>query len=415
VDQTSPSYKDPTALFAIPEFRSFITGRVLFVMGIRMTVTVIGWWIYLLTDSKLALGFVGLSEVIPAVSLSLYAGHRIDQSEKRRLLLRCIILYSLCVAALFFLAAPETARSLNNWTIAYLICGVIACTGLIRAFAGPTFGAIVPSIVGKELLAQAATTSSATWLTGSILGHALGGFFIALLGIQYTFLAILGFIFWGYLLLIRIKKKPPAGNVVGTSWQSIREGINYVYRTKELLGALSLDLFAVLFGGAAALIPVFARDILHVGPVGFGWLNAATDIGSIITVLYLTLNPLRGHQGKILFFAIAGFGVFIIIFALSEIFWISFIALLLSGCLDGISVVVRGTILQLKTPDSLRGRVLAVNSMFISSSNELGQFESGVMAKLMGTVPSVIFGGCMTLAVVIVTWFKAPSLRKMEY
>lgn len=384
-------------------------------MGIRMTVTVIGWWMYLLTNSKLALGFVGLSEVIPAVSLALYAGHRIDQSEKRRLLLRCILLYAACVIALFFLAAPAAAAMMNHWTIAYLICGVIACTGLIRAFAGPTFGAIIPGIVNKELLAQAATSSSATWLTGSIAGHAFGGFLIALVGIQYTFLAILLFIFSGYILLMRLSPKPPTGTVVGNSWQSIREGLDYVYRTKELLGALTLDLFAVLFGGAVALIPVFARDILKVGPMGFGWLNAATDIGSIMTVLYLTLNPLRRHQGRILFFAIAGFGLFIIVFALSEIYWISFLALLLSGCLDGISVVIRGTILQLKTPDSLRGRVMAVNSMFISSSNEFGQFESGLAARLMGTVPSVIFGGCMTLAVVIATWFKAPALRKMEY
>lgn len=384
-------------------------------MGIRMTVTVIGWWMYLLTNSKLALGFVGLSEVIPAVSLALYAGHRIDQSEKRSLLLRCIILYALCVVCLFFLAAPATAKALSHWTIAYLICGVIACTGLLRAFAGPTFGALIPSIVNKELLAPAATTSSATWLTGSIAGHALGGFLIAILGIQYTFLAILAFIISGYILLSKLSIKPPTGVMVGNSWQSIREGLDYVFRTKELLGALTLDLFAVLFGGAVALVPVFARDILQVGPVGFGWLNAATDMGSIVTVLYLTIYPLRRHQGRLLFLAIAGFGIFIIVFALSKLYWLSFLALLLSGCLDGISVVIRGTILQLKTPDTLRGRVMAVNSMFISSSNELGQFESGLAARLMGTVPSVIFGGCMTLAVVVITWFKAPSLRKMEY
>jgi hypothetical protein len=197
--------------------------------------------------------------------------------------------------------------------------------------------------------------------------------------------------------------------------QSVREGLNYVFKTKEILGALSLDLFAVLFGGAVALVPVFAKDILHIGAIGFGWLNAAADIGAIITVTLLTIRPLQGKQGRILFYAVGGFGLCIILFAVSKVFWLSFLALLLSGCMDGVSVIVRGTILQLKTPDNLRGRVMSVNSMFINSSNELGQFESGVTAKLMGAVPSVIFGGCMTLAVVFVTWFKAPSLRKMEY
>ncbi|MEO6916535.1 MAG: MFS transporter, partial [Chitinophagaceae bacterium] len=180
-------------------------------------------------------------------------------------------------------------------------------------------------------------------------------------------------------------------------------------------GAMALDLFAVLFGGAVALIPVFARDILKAGPIGFGWLNAASDMGSITIILLMTLFPLRNKQGLILMYVVTGFGACIIIFGLSKVYLLSFIILVCSGFLDGISVVIRSTILQLKTPDIMRGRVSSVNSMFINSSNELGQFESGVMAKLMGTVPSVVFGGCMTIAVVIVTWFKAPSLRKMEY
>lgn len=199
------------------------------------------------------------------------------------------------------------------------------------------------------------------------------------------------------------------------TWQSVKEGINYVFKTKEIFGAMTLDLFAVLFGGAVALVPVFAKDILHIGPVGFGWLNAAADIGSIITVTILTIRPLQKKQGRTLFFAVGGFGLCILLFAFSTAFWLSFFALLLSGCMDGVSVIIRTTILQLRTPAELRGRVMSVNSMFINSSNELGQFESGVMAKLMGIVPSVIFGGSMTIAVAIFTWFKAPSLRKMEY
>jgi hypothetical protein len=199
------------------------------------------------------------------------------------------------------------------------------------------------------------------------------------------------------------------------TWDSVKEGLSFVFKTKELLGAISLDLFAVLFGGAVAMVPVYARDILKVGPQGFGFLNGASDMGSIIIIITLTFFPVRRQQGRKLFFAVAGFGACIIIFGLSKIFFISFAALMLSGILDGISVVTRGTIMQLKTPDNMRGRVMSVNSMFINSSNELGQFESGVAAKLMGVVPSVVFGGCMTLLVVAFTWFRAPSLRKMEY
>ena len=218
------------------------------------------------------------------------------------------------------------------------------------------------------------------------------------------------------LFIAKVKAKTAHSEVKEkATWESVKEGLRYVFKTKEILGALSLDMFAVLFGGAVAMVPVYARDILKVGPVGFGWLNGSGDLGAIIMVIILTLFPLNRRQGKKLLYAVFGFGVCIIVFALSKNYLLSFIALLIGGMLDGISVVVRGTIVQLKTPDAMRGRVLSVNSMFVNSSNELGQFESGVAAKLLGVVPSVVFGGCMTIAVVIVTWIKAPSLRKMEY
>lgn len=414
MSQTS-SNKNPYAPLKIPEFKHFIAGRFIFIMGLRMTGTVIGWWIYLLTGSPLALGFVGLSEVIPALSLALYAGHYIDKHEKRKLLLKCIVLYLVCIILLIILSSSFTSSYLSNWTIAVLICTVIAATGAIRAFSGPTFSAMISQVVPKDMLPSAAAISSATWLIGSICGHALAGFLIAFIGINHTFFVILFFVVSGFIFLRRLSVKPVFVTAATKTWQSVMEGLSYVFKTKEILGALSLDLFAVLFGGAVALVPVFAKDILHIGPIGFGWLNAAADIGSIITVTALTISPLKSKQGRILFFAVAAFGACIILFALSEIFWLSFTALMLSGCMDGISVIVRGTVLQLKTPDNLRGRVMSVNSMFINSSNELGQFESGVAAKLLGTVPSVVFGGCMTIAVVVVTWFKAPSLRKMEY
>jgi MFS family permease len=244
----------------------------------------------------------------------------------------------------------------------------------------------------------------------------MGGFLIAGLGNTGTLVAVVLLVSLAFVILTSLKKIPPL-NEKGEkkTWDSVKEGLAFVFRTKELLGAVSLDLFAVLFGGATALIPVYARDILKVGARGFGFLNGASDMGAVCIVILLTVFPLRKSQGKKLLLAVAGFGACIIIFGISKVFWLSFAVLLLSGVLDGISVVTRGTIMQLKTPDNMRGRVLSVNSMFINSSNELGQFESGVTARILGVVPSVVFGGCMTLLVVITTWFKAPSLRKMEY
>jgi predicted MFS family arabinose efflux permease len=293
---------------------------------------------------------------------------------------------------------------------------IIFFTGVIRAFTGPVFSAVIASIVPRSHLQNAITWSQGTWLAASVTGHALGGLLIGWTGISGTLGFITAIILIALLVMTQLKPKPPI-NERGEkrTWESMKEGLRFVFKTRVLLGALTLDLFAVLFGGAVAMVPVFAKDILHIGARGFGLLNAASDFGSICIVILLTLSPLRRQQGKKLMLAVAGFGICIICFALSKWFLLSFIALMIAGMLDGISVVVRGTILQLRTPDHLRGRVMSVNSMFINSSNELGQFESGVMARLMGVIPSVIFGGCITVCVAIFTWIKAPALRKFEY
>lgn len=413
--ETPSQHKNPYAPLSIPEFRFFIAGRFLINTGLRMTVTVIAWWVYQLTNSPLALGIVGLAEVITALSFALYAGHYIDRNEKRSLLLKCTVLYMCCMLGFLILSDEKTMHTVSHWKITWMIYGIIALTGAIRAFLGPTFGAMIAQIVPKKNLPAAASISSATWLISSITGHAAGGFLIALIGIHSTFFVTTALIACSYLCLSLLKPKPVFVSVSRTTWESVKQGFAYVYKTKELMGTLTLDLFAVLFGGAVAMVPVFAKDILHTGPIGYGWLNAASDIGSIISVTLLTILPIKEKQGKILLLSVAGFGLFIIIFALSKVFWLSFLALMISGGLDGVSMIVRGTILQLKTPDELRGRVMSVNMMFISSSNELGQFESGIAAKLLGIVPSVIFGGCMTIAVVVATWFKAPTLKKLEY
>jgi MFS family permease len=408
--------KDPFGALKISEFRNLMIGRFLFIMGLRMMGTLVGWWIYELTNEPFAIGLIGLAEVIPAVSLALYAGHVIDISEKRKLLLKGVALYWICAIALLVLSSNIGSGAFSNLQIAIGIYFVIFCTGIIRSFTGPSFGTLVGEIMPKDLLQNATTWSQGIWLSASVLGHAMVGFFIAGFGNTGSLWIVLGMVTIGFVFISKIKPKPPhKQEVEQKTLESVKEGIRFVVQTKEVLGALSLDLFAVLFGGAVAMIPVFAKDILKVGPIGFGWLNAAADIGAILIIFIITIFPVHQQQGKKLLMAVAGFGICIIVFALSTTFWISFTALLLSGILDGFSMIVRGTIVQLKTPNHMRGRVMSVNSMFINSSNELGQFESGLAARAMGVVPSVVFGGIMTLIVVTTTWFKAPSLRKMEY
>lgn len=407
---------DPFAAIRIREFRNLMLGRFLFIMGLRMMSTLVAWWVYELTHDPFAIGLVGLSEVIPAVSMALYAGHVIDKSEKRKLVLRGVFFYLCAAAALLLLSSPYANNRLDGPSIAIGIYIVIFGTGIIRAFTGPTITAMLASIVPRPVLQNATTWNQGSWLSASVTGHAMGGFLIWKLGTSGTLITVCSLIVLALLTLSFLKPKPVIQQIgtIGT-WESMKEGLRFVFRTKELLAAFSLDMFAVFFGGAVAMVPVFAKDILEVGPMGFGWLNAAIDIGAIISVLLLTFLPMKKGQGVKLMLAVAGFGICIIVFAVSDWFFLSFAALLIAGVLDGISVVIRGTVMQLKTPDHMRGRVSSVGSMFINSSNELGQFESGLAARILGVRPSVIFGGCMTIIIVIITWFKAPALRKFKY
>jgi len=402
-------------LLHIHEYRNFIIARIFYVMALSLVTTVIGWRIYEITHNPLAIGLIGLSEFIPAFSLALYAGHLIDKSDKRSLLLRTTIWYLLCVLGLLALVFGPVVRLLHNHWIQWLTYAIVFGTGIIRAFAGPALNAIIAQIVPKEKLPGAVTINTSAFLLASVTGHATAGFLIAHTSYLVTFTVVGVYVVIAWLCFYSLSPKQIMVTDEKKTWESIKEGLRFVVHTKELLGALALDLFAVLFGGVRALIPVYARDILQVGPIGYAWLNAAEDIGSMVMILSLTLRPLKHRQGRTLLYAVAGFGTCIIVFGISKVYLISFLALLCSGMLDGISVVIRGTIVQVKTPDAMRGRVSSVNSMFINSSNELGMFESGFMAKLLRVIPSVIFGGCMTIAVVITTWIKAPALRKMEY
>ena len=406
----------PLQTLKITEFRNLLTGRFFIVLAFRMLATLLGWWVYQLTKDPFSIGLIGLSEVIPAVSCALYAGHVIDMNEKKRLLLICNYAYVFLIGLLLIPAFYAHEMHFTGYQVTYFIYGVIFFTGIARAFLGPIVPSMIPKIVSKENLPNAITINQATFLTSSVCGHAIGGFLIAIIGIHWTLMVIISLLLVASLFFWQLNTQiSQYKNQKLKIWESMNEGIQYIYRTKEILGALCLDMFAVLFGGAVAMIPVFATDILKVGAEGFGLLNAASDIGSMCVIVALSFIPLKKSQGKILLAAVAGFGLCIIGFGFSEWYALSFFFLVLSGMLDGISVVIRGTIVQLKTPDHIRGRVLSVNSIFIMSSNEMGQFESGLAAKLLGVVRSVVFGGIMTLLVALFVGTTNAKLRNMKY
>jgi len=398
------------------EFTWFFIARFLFIAGLRMTPVLLGWKLYEVTGSKLSLGILGLSEVIPAISIALPAGVTVDKSNKHRLISICMSLYLLFMLGLLITTSHWFAESTSPKAIEWSIYIIVFGTGVVRAFSSSAFNAFVPQLVPIELLVKAISINSMCWLIAAVVGPAIAGLLLGYASITIAFAIVCISIALSLFIFQKIKAKPISWQPGKTkTWESVKEGLQFVWNQKALLGAISLDMFAVLFGGAVALLPVFAKDILHVGPQQLGWLMAATYLGNFVAIAGLTSKPLKKKQGKTLLYMVAGFGLCILIFAISKNFWLSFAALFVSGLFDGVSVIIRGTVVQLFVPDEMRGRVSAVNSMFVNSSNELGQFESGVTATAMGTVPSVLFGGTMTLLITIFTWFKAPGLRKFEY
>jgi MFS family permease len=397
------------------EFTWFIIARILFIAGLRMTPVLLGWRLYEITGSKLALGFLGLSEVIPAILLALPAGVKVDKSNKHKLISICIALYFFIMLGLLIVTSHWMQENYSRPLIEWSIYALVFCTGAVRAFTGAAFNAFLAQLVPQESLVKAVSVNSMVWLIAAVAGPAVAGVLMGYTNITIAFAPVCVLIAISFVLFQQIKPKPVSWQGSSKTWDGVKEGLRFVFRQKALLGAMSLDMFAVLFGGAIALLPVFASDILHVGPQGLGWLVAATYLGNFVAIAWLTTHPLKKKQGRTLLYVVAGFGLCILVFAISQNFWLSFIALFAGGLFDGVSVIIRGTVVQLFVPDEMRGRVSSVNSIFINSSNELGQFESGVAAAAMGTVPSVIFGGCMTLVVVAFTWFKAPGLRKFEY
>lgn len=407
--------KDPYAALRFKEFNIFLLLRFVLVFAWSMQFIVIEWQVYSLTKDPLSLGIIGLMEIIPALSMALFAGHIVDQREKRNLFLWCIGLFSLISLGLFFLSKDSVITLWNQKSILYCIYGFVFFGGLLRAFFGPTIFSLVALIVPKKIYPNAATWSSSTWQMASILGPAVAGLTINWMGVHWSLCVVFILVVLSFLLGLLISRKPVLNPKIGEPViQSLKEGVRFVFQTKAILGALSLDMIAVLFGGAVALLPVFAQDILKVGPEGFGVLRAAPAVGAFLTMLTTAYIPISRRAGMKLLIAVFGFGISIIVFGLSSVFWISVVALFFSGVTDGVSMVIRQTILQLKTPDDMRGRVSSVNSMFVGSSNELGAFESGLTAKLMGTVSAVVFGGTMTLITVFTTGIISPSFRNLD-
>lgn len=395
------------------EFRHFIGARLFFVLGIRMITTIVMYQVFHLANTYMV-GIAGLAEFVPAVLAALYAGHYIDIHNKKNILVWAYIFYMLCGITLAVVSLPPL--NLTPGTKITAILSVVFCTGIIRSFAGPAANSMIAAIVPKENLQRAVSLNSSTWLISSIIGHACGGLLIAAIGISNGYFVSAGFILTAVVFAIRLKPKPPVLKVaVDPVLKSIKLGFSYLFNNKNLLGVMSLDLFAVLFGGAVAFIPEIAEKVLHTNAIGYGFLNAAMDIGSLVGMGIIMISPLRRKQGLKMLIAVMGFGVFIIVFGLSKVYWLTFASLLIAGLFDAVSVVVRGTIMQLNTPDELRGRVASINLIFINSSNELGQFESGITSKWMGTIPAICFGGAMSIVIAAVTWMKFPGLKKLEY
>ena len=406
---------DPYAALRYKEFNTFLLLRFAMVFAWSMQFIVIEWQVYSLTKNPLSLGIIGLMEVIPAIAMALFAGHIVDQKEKKGLLFKCILGFSVISFGLFLLTWPPIVSGYSTKAILYGIYFMVFLGGIVRSFLGPTIFSLLSLIVPKKVYPNAATWSSSVWQIGSVLGPAVAGFSITLIGVHWSMCSVFACSVFSLIVLSQIATKPILNPKIGEPiMDSLKEGVKFVFQNKTILGALSLDMAAVLFGGAVALLPIFAQDILKVGPEGFGVLRAAPAVGSFLILIVSAYVPMNKNAGMKLLSAIFAFGICIIVFGLSTIFWLSVLALFFSGVVDGISVVIRQTILQLKTPDHMRGRVSAVNSIFVGSSNELGAFESGLTAKLMGTVTSVVFGGSMTLLIVLGTGIFSPGFRKLD-
>ncbi len=404
---------DPFAALRFRNFRLFAFARLFATFGFNFQAVCVGWQVYSITNDTLSLGLIGLAEAVPFIITSLFSGTVADLYTRKYIILLAFFGYLLSAIALIVTAMhlPELVAS-GSAVYIYII---IFFTGIVRGFLSPAMFALMSQIVPREHYSSSSTWNSTVWQIGAVCGPAVGGLLYGFYGAHTAYVVNACCFAMAIVLFLFIPKQEI---VLPEKQEKITErlfaGVKFVFANEVMLAALSLDLFAVLFGGAVALLPVFASEVLHVGAAGLGVLRAAPAVGAIIMALLLAYYPVKKQAGNYLLTAVALFGVCTILFALSTWFWVSFVLLAATGAFDNISVVVRQTIVQLQTPDYMRGRVSAVNSIFIGSSNEIGAFESGVAARVLGLIPSVIFGGSMTVLVVAFTAKFAPKLRKME-
>lgn len=379
-------------------------------LAILIQEIIVAYSLYKITKDPLTLGLIGLAEAIPFIALSLWGGYFADRFNKQNIMKICLFFAVPLPLILWSLFHAFGLGYLGVTSLSWGIYAVIFALGTIRGFYNPSATSLKPFLIPRELYANGATWTTIGWQSGVILGPMLGGFMLAFLGRETSLLSVAVLLSLCFILINLLQKRSFPSIETKNLWASLGDGFRFIWKTKIVLWAISLDLVSVLFGGVIALLPIFAEDILKIGPEGLGYLRAAPSIGALITMIALTRFPPTRHAWRNMLLAVAGFGLFTLVFAFSNHVWLSLFALAMTGACDSISVVVRQTILQIYPPENMRGRVAAVNGMFVSSSNELGAFESGLAAKYMGTVMATVFGGCMTMLVVGLSWLKTSDL-----
>jgi MFS family permease len=393
-------------LLAHPGFARYLVSRTAVSIAVQMQTVAVGWQIYEITRSPLDLGLIGLSQFLPFVLLVLPAGHVADRRNRARILVGCYALG--CASALLLLAF-----TLSELAVVWPVFAVMVLFGAARAFSMPAGQALLPNLVPPELFSRAVAVNSSTWQVSVIVGPAIGGL-VYLAGPEVVYGTVAALLAFAVVVMLGLRAAPPAPSTEPDSWHTLLEGIRFVWRRKVILGAVSLDLFAVLFGGATALLPAYASDVLEVGPDGLGILRAAPGVGAALVALVFAWRPVTKRVGTAMFAGVAVFGVSTVVFGVSESFWLSLAALVILGGADMVSVYIRHMLVQLETPDAIRGRVSAVNAVFIGASNELGEFESGLTAAWWGLKPAVVVGGLASVAIagLWMRWF--PALRAMD-
>ncbi|XQA70955.1 MFS transporter [Xanthomonas sacchari] len=397
-------------LLAHPGFALVLAYRILAMLSYQVVAVTVGWHIYEITRDPFSLGLIGLAEILPFFCIAPFAGYLVDHLPRRYLGMLASV--GLVATAAILLAVSR------GWLAAqgvWPIYAAIALTGAARAFLSPVYNALFARVLPREAYARGASVGSIAFQAGMVIGPALGGLLVGWGGKSLAYGTAIGASSAALLALWLLRVSEPVHEGPRAPiFRSIAEGAQFVFSNQIMLGAMALDMFSVLLGGAVSMLPAFIHDILHYGPEGLGILRGAPALGSILVGVWLARHPLQRNAGRVLLLAVAGFGLCTIAFGLSRHFWLSAAILLVYGMCDGVSVIVRSTILQLATPDAMRGRVSSINGIFIGSSNELGAFYDGVMARLIGLVPAVVLGGCVTLGVVGVTSWKAPKLRNLD-